>query len=58
MRTPIVDFLRDYQASSPARFHMPGHKGSGFLGCEGWDITEVRGADTLYEADGIIAESE
>lgn len=58
MRTPIVDFLRDYQASAPARFHMPGHKGSGFLGCEGWDITEVRGADALYEADGIIAESE
>ena len=58
MRTPIVDFLRDYQASAPVRFHMPGHKGSGFLGCEGWDITEVRGADALYEADGIIAESE
>ena len=28
------------------------------MGCEGWDITEVRGADALYEADGIIAESE
>lgn len=41
-----------------ARFHMPGHKGAGFLGCEGFDITEVSGADELYEADGIIAESE
>ena len=40
------------------RFHMPGHKGAGFLGCEGFDITEVNGADELYEADGIIAESE
>lgn len=40
------------------RFHMPGHKGAGFLGCEGFDITEVSGADELYEADGIIAESE
>ena len=40
------------------RFHMPGHKGAGFLGCEGFDITEVKGADELYEADGIIAESE
>ena len=40
------------------RFHMPGHKGTGFLGCEGFDITEVSGADELYEADGIIAESE
>ena len=40
------------------RFHMPGHKGAGFLGCEGFDITEVSGADELYEAEGIIAESE
>ena len=37
---------------------MPGHKGKGFLGCEKFDITEVSGADSLYEADGIIAESE
>lgn len=41
-----------------ARFHMPGHKGAGFLGCEGFDITEVSGADELYESGGIIAESE
>lgn len=40
------------------RFHMPGHKGAGFLGCEGFDITEVSGADELYESGGIIAESE
>lgn len=40
------------------RFHMPGHKGAGFLGCESFDITEVSGADELYEARGIIAESE
>ena len=40
------------------RFHMPGHKGKGMLGCEKWDITEVYGADALYEADGIIAKSE
>lgn len=58
MRTPIVDFLRAYRAENRARFHMPGHKGVGFLGCEGWDITEVGGADALYEASGIIAESE
>ena len=37
---------------------MPGHKGRGSLGCEGLDITEVSGADALYEASGIIAESE
>lgn len=37
---------------------MPGHKGQHFVGCEAYDITEVAGADSLYEADGIIAESE
>ena len=28
------------------------------MGCEEGDITEIPGADSLYEADGIIAESE
>ena len=37
---------------------MPGHKGVGPLGCEHLDITEVHGADALYEAEGIIAQSE
>lgn len=37
---------------------MPGHKGHGSTGCEAMDITEVAGADALYEAEGIIAESE
>lgn len=37
---------------------MPGHKGVEYLGCEGLDITEISGADSLFEADGIIAESE
>ncbi len=37
---------------------MPGHKGADFLGAEPLDITEINGADSLYEADGIIAESE
>lgn len=58
METPVVDFVRRYQAADPVRFHMPGHKGRGFLGCEAWDITEVQGADALYEARGVIAESE
>lgn len=35
---------------------MPGHKGKGEL--ESLDITEITGADSLFEADGIIAESE
>ena len=58
METPIADFLRRYDADRITRFHMPGHKGKEFLGCEHLDITEVKGADALYEADGIIAESE
>lgn len=58
MDTPIADFVRGYGASGAARLHMPGHKGRPFLGCEALDITEVSGADALYEASGIIAESE
>jgi arginine/lysine/ornithine decarboxylase len=37
---------------------MPGHKGHGPLGCESLDLTEIAGADALYEASGIIAASE
>ena len=58
MQTPIVDFVRAYAKADGARFHMPGHKGKAFLGCEPYDITEIMGADALYEAEGIIAESE
>lgn len=58
MTTPIADFLRRYQQANPSRFHMPGHKGRGPLGCEAWDVTEIKGADSLYEASGVIAGSE
>lgn len=58
METPIYDFLKKYSNQNISRLHMPGHKGTGFLGCENIDITEVFGADSLYEADGIIKESE
>lgn len=74
MKTPVADFLNKYCSPDThnIRFHMPGHKGrcpadlefqadSGkktvSLG-EKYDITEISGADSLYEADGIIAESE
>lgn len=36
---------------------MPGHKGKCLLGFESLDITEVEGADVLYNAEGIIKES-
>ena len=58
MKTPIYDFVRKYAESGISRFHMPGHKGRSFLGCEELDITEIGGADVLYSADGIINESE
>ena len=58
MDTPIAEFVERYAAQGTARFHMPGHKGMPVLGCERLDITEIAGADALYEADGIIAQSE
>ncbi len=58
MKTPVCDFVRDYIDKDVSRLHMPGHKGvNAFLG-EAYDITEIKGADELYEASGIIAESE
>lgn len=58
METPIYNFIKRYNEKLSVRFHMPGHKGRAFLGCEAWDITEVSGADSLYEAEGIIFQSE
>lgn len=54
MQTPILDFLKKYEEQGKLRLHMPGHKGEEHP----WDITEVAGADSLYEASGIIAASE
>lgn len=58
MDIPILDFLKGYQIEGMSRLHMPGHKGCGPLGVEALDLTEIKGADSLYEADGIIALSE
>lgn len=52
MNTPIVDFLNTYKGN--IRFHMPGHKGNE----NPFDVTEIDGADVLYNPHGIIAESE
>ena len=62
MTTPIADFIRQYAQSGATRLHMPGHKGlspdpdlqAAYL----HDLTEIEGADSLYHACGIIAESE
>ena len=62
MNTPIYDFLTQYSSSDTLRCHMPGHKGRSFSGAmhelSRLDITEIKGADSLFEADGIIAQSE
>ena len=57
-KTPLCDFVRAYAASDAQRLHMPGHKGRAVLGCEPLDITEIDGADVLYHAEGILAESQ
>ncbi len=58
MNTPICDFVAEYIKKNSLRLHMPGHKGISHLGCEPFDITEIVGADSLYDAEGIIRESE
>lgn len=58
MNTPICDFVRQYNEEKSIRMHMPGHKGFAFLGFEHLDITEFDGADDLYNASGIIKQSE
>lgn len=56
MKTPICDFVDGYARSEALRLHMPGHKGVGET--ERLDITEIDGADSLYEASSIIRQSE
>lgn len=56
MNTPICNFLEEYTRENRLRLHMPGHKGE-----YPHDITEIYGADSLYESDvsrGIIGTSE
>lgn len=54
MNTPICNFVNEYIKKNGTRFHMPGHKGK----AEKRDITEIDGADELFLASGIIAQSE
>ena len=62
MNTPIYDFVKKYAEKNIVRAHMPGHKGvcgnDPITSAYPYDITEIRGADALFEAEGIIAESE
>ena len=62
MNTPVYDFLKKYSSSATLRCHMPGHKGYALSpelqNLYSMDITEICGADGLFEADGIILQSE
>lgn len=58
MNTPIFDFINEYKQKNAVRLHMPGHKGKSFLGIENCDITEIDGADVLYNSNGIIEQSQ
>ena len=66
MKTSIQDFLLKHTAKNTISFHMPGHKGSAiykrfgyteflerFMDC---DVTEIPGADNLFQAEGVIKE--
>ena len=60
-------FTGEYASSDSVSFHMPGHKGADIFrrfGYEallkdhpGRDITEIHGADNLFQPEGIIAET-
>ena len=57
--------MRKYAGSDTSRLHMPGHKGTAPLGVPEelkgaymYDITEIAGADDLYDPTGIILKSE
>ena len=60
---PLFDAIKRHLAENRSRFHTPGHSGrtaslyplSGILP---YDLTEVGELDSLYEATGVIAESE
>mgnify|MGYP002558529551 CR=1 FL=1 len=64
MSKDIIGFLKEHEASSPVSFHMPGHKGVVFYDRNGfgkevrvlasWDITEIAGADNLFQPESII----
>lgn len=63
-QSPIKEFLMSHAKKKPVSFHMPGHKGSEIyrrLGYEEFltnmvdcDVTEIPGADNLFQTEGII----
>ena len=68
LNTPILNFLLEHKRINPISFHMPGHKGSAIYRNLGYgnflenmmdcDITEICGADNLFQAEGILKETQ
>ncbi|MBP3759440.1 MAG: arginine decarboxylase, partial [Firmicutes bacterium] len=66
MKRSLLDFLPEHAALDPVSFHMPGHKGSKFYKEMGYgpvldvlmdcDITEIPGADNLFQTEDVILE--
>ncbi len=62
----LIDFLPEHAGSRPVSFHMPGHKGADFFRRMGYgklmgnlvdmDITEIPGADNLFQNEDVILE--
>lgn len=60
----MIEFLMEHAEKHPVSFHMPGHKGRKIFEKYGYggfieqlcdcDITEIPGADNLFQAEGII----
>ena len=60
----LLDFLTEHMQEQPTAFHMPGHKGEAFYRRAGYgdfldrmvsaDITEIHGADNLFQAEDVI----
>ncbi|HJJ40700.1 MAG TPA: aminotransferase class I/II-fold pyridoxal phosphate-dependent enzyme, partial [Methanocorpusculum sp.] len=61
---PIISFLTKHADKHTVSFHMPGHKGSAIYRKFGYteflekmmdcDITEIIGADNLFQTEGIL----
>lgn len=61
---PIISFLTEHADKHTVSFHMPGHKGSAIYKKFGYteflekmmdcDITEIIGADNLFQTEGIL----
>lgn len=67
MGKSISEFLIEHARKKTVSFHMPGHKGSYIYRDNGYgeildnlmdmDVTEIPGADNLYQAEEIIRET-